>query len=138
MLSVDGGAAVLAHDLTEFRSIMALPEPAPPAREAAEALQLLRRRRNQLFPMLGFADPEWSMLLDLFVEQCRSRRTSVTSLSLASGVPPSTAMRFISAMVNQGVLNKCRDREDGRRVFVELSAGTMASMGNILGSLRAE
>jgi DNA-binding MarR family transcriptional regulator len=90
--------------------------------ELARRLLAWRRKRDELFPTAEFADPEWDHLLDLFVESSRGRAVNITSDAIAAAVPSSTAIRTITAMVEQGVVLKSRDPEDGRQVLVSLSA----------------
>ena len=60
---------------------------------------------------------------------------SVTSLCIASGVPPTTALRWISQMVDQGLLERVSDDSDKRRAFIALtdkSADGMARYFSVL------
>ena len=82
-----------------------------------------RRIRETLFPPGLFADPAWDMLLDLFVASAEDRRIYVSSLCIASSVPPTTALRWIDNLENAGLVTRQRDPEDGRRVFVYLLPG---------------
>jgi DNA-binding MarR family transcriptional regulator len=61
------------------------------------------------------------MLLDLTAARSEHRRVSVTSLCIASGVPPTTALRWIGQMVEQGQFVRVGDQADRRRAFIELS-----------------
>ncbi len=56
-----------------------------------------RQLRARFFDGELFADPAWDMLLDLTAARVEARRVSVTSLCIASGVPPTTALRWIGA-----------------------------------------
>ena len=40
---------------------------------------------------------------------------------IAAAVPPTTALRWIKALCDQGLFVRVADPEDGRRVFIELS-----------------
>ena len=88
----------------------------------------LRRRRDQLFAGELFADPAWDILLDLTAARAEHTRVSVTSLCIASGVPPTTALRWISQMVEAGLLVRVEDESDRRRAFIELSDKAADSM----------
>lgn len=80
-----------------------------------------RQLRNRHFDPQLFADPAWDMLLDLTAARAEHRRVSVTSLCIASGVPPTTALRWIGQMVDQGLFVRVGDQTDRRRAFIELS-----------------
>jgi len=49
-------------------------------------------------------------------------KVSVTSLCIASGVPDTTALRWISVMIDEGLFERVNDETDKRRVFIELTA----------------
>lgn len=80
-----------------------------------------RRLRSTHFDPRLFADPAWDMLLDLAAARAEHRRVSVTSLCIASEVPPTTALRWIGQMVEQGHFVRTGDQSDRRRAFIELS-----------------
>jgi hypothetical protein len=91
-----------------------------------------RRLRDQFFHSELFADPAWDMLLDLFAARLEKRRVAVSSLCIAAAVPPTTALRWIKSLSDQGIFVRVADAEDGRRVFIELSDGAAASMESYL------
>ncbi len=53
---------------------------------------------------------------------------SVSSLCIAAAVPPTTALRWITAMTESGMLVRRQDPDDARRVFIELSNETNAKL----------
>ena len=81
-----------------------------------------RSERSNFFPSKLFSDPAWDMLLDLFASQLAQVRVSVTSLCVASNSPTSTALRWISALEREGLIERRADPLDGRRIFISLSA----------------
>ena len=85
--------------------------------------QIIRQRRLRSDFLGGdwFADPAWDILLDLTAAAAENKRVSVSSLCHASGVPPTTALRWISQMVDAGLLVRVDDPVDRRRSFIELS-----------------
>jgi hypothetical protein len=80
-----------------------------------------RRLRSKFFPADLFADPAWDMMLDLLHAELMQRRVSVSSLCAAADVAPTTALRWLTNMVDQGLFVRRSDPLDGRRVFVELA-----------------
>jgi hypothetical protein len=82
----------------------------------------LRRLREQHFPAGLFADPGWDILLDLYAAKLERKSVSVSSLCIAAAVPPTTALRWVTTMTEQGALVRKQDPNDARRVFIELSA----------------
>ncbi len=95
-----------------------------------------RRLREQFFTGDIFADPAWDMLLDLMAARLEGHRVAVSSLCLAAAVPPTTALRWIKTLCDQGLFVRIADPEDGRRIFIELSAKTAAMMEAYLKSAR--
>ena len=94
-----------------------------PLPDAKLIRQIIRQRRLRSEFLGGdwFADPAWDILLDLTAAAAENKRVSVTSLCHASGVPPTTALRWISQMVDGGLLVRFDDPVDRRRSFLELS-----------------
>lgn len=80
-----------------------------------------RRKRESLFPPLLFSDPAWDMLLDLFASEAEGKKISVTSLSIASASPQSTAQRWIDTLVDKKLILREPDPADRRRIYVRLS-----------------
>lgn len=80
-----------------------------------------RQLRARFFDADLFADPAWDILLDLTAARAEHLRVSVTSLCIASGVPPTTALRWIGQMTDAGLLLRVDDEADRRRAFIALS-----------------
>jgi hypothetical protein len=91
-----------------------------------------RRLRDHFFRSELFADPAWDMLLDLMAARIERAKVAVSSLCIAAAVPPTTALRWIKALCDQGIFARIADPEDGRRVFIELTDQTAAAMENYL------
>jgi DNA-binding MarR family transcriptional regulator len=89
--------------------------------EAAEGLYQIRRRRDAQFGLFFgnglFCEPAWDVLLDLYINNGRKRPISVSSACLASAVPTTTAMRYISELVRRRLVVRSPARDD-RRVYV--------------------
>ncbi len=94
----------------------------------------VRRLRDHFFRSDLFADPAWDMLLDLMAARVERQRVAVSSLCIAAAVPPTTALRWIKSLCDEGLFVRVADPEDGRRVFIELSAETAARMEAFLKS----
>lgn len=93
-----------------------------------------RRDRTKFFPENLFADPAWDMLLELYAAQLCQHRLSVSSLCAGSGVPPTTALRWITTVEKNGLLTRSSDPLDGRRVFVQLSEKGADAMSSYFAS----
>lgn len=97
--------------------------PRPPLPDPRLVRKIIRQRqlRAEFFGGDLFGDPAWDMLLDLTAARAEHARVSVTSLCIASGVPPTTALRWIAQMTDAGLLVRVEDESDRRRAFIELS-----------------
>lgn len=95
----------------------------PPLPEPRLIRKIIRQRqlRARFFEGDLFADPAWDMLLDLTAARAEHVRVSVTSLCIASGVPPTTALRWIGQMTDSGLLQRVDDETDRRRAFITLT-----------------
>lgn len=80
-----------------------------------------RRARETLFDRRLFADPAWDMLLELHAAQIAQKRVSVSTLCKGSAVPATTALRWITALEREHLVQRRGDPLDRRRVFVELT-----------------
>jgi hypothetical protein len=145
---VKNGATHRLHQLSEevgriASALAALSEEDAAAAEAAKGkirvdaglvrtMIRARRLRDQFFQSEIFADPAWDMLLDLFAARLENRRVAVSSLCIAAAVPPTTALRWIKSLCDQGLFVRIADAEDGRRVFIELSDSAAAGMETYL------
>ena len=96
--------------------------------DTVRAVIRARRLRTSFFDEELFADPAWDMMLDLFQEELAHRRVSVSSLCAASGVPPTTALRWLKTMVEKGLFLRRADPLDGRRIYVELAPHTREAL----------
>jgi DNA-binding MarR family transcriptional regulator len=108
-----------------IQSLRFVDQTSPPATGtlADVAASEVRRRKAQL-QVLGSklaANPAWDMLLDLFLAQGRGEAISVTSLCYASHVPPTTALRWIGVLIDEGLLCRRHDPRDKRRSHLSLT-----------------
>lgn len=94
-----------------------------------------RQLRARFFDGALFADPAWDMLLDLTAARAEHTRVSVTSLCIASGVPPTTALRWIGQMTEAGLLERVDDESDRRRAFIALADKAAEAMARFFAEL---
>ncbi|MDE2301767.1 MAG: winged helix DNA-binding protein [Sphingomonadales bacterium] len=94
-----------------------------------------RQMRARFFDAELFADPAWDMLLDLTAARAEKSRVSVTSLCIASGVPPTTALRWIGQMTEAGLLQRHEDETDRRRAFITLTEKAAMGMADYFAEL---
>jgi hypothetical protein len=94
-----------------------------------------RQLRARFFDGDLFGDPAWDMLLDLTAARAEHTRVSVTSLCIASGVPPTTALRWIGQMTDAGLLERVEDETDRRRAFIALTEKAADGMARYFAEL---
>lgn len=111
--------------------------PGEPTAAIIREMIKLRRLRDQHFPSDLFADPGWDILLDLFAAKLEDKTVSVSSLCIAAAVPPTTALRWITTMTEQGALVRRQDPNDARRVFIELSTDSEERLRRYFGDIAA-
>ena len=105
-----------------------LAEAAMPSADVVRTVIRLRRLRDAYFDNGLFADPAWDMLLDLLAAHIEGDPVSVSSLCIAAAVPPTTALRWIRTMTDQGLLERHADPDDGRRFYVRLSQSSRLAL----------
>ena len=109
----------------------------PPLPDPRLVRRIIRQRqlRARFFEGDLFADPAWDMLLDLTAARAEHTRVSVTSLCIASGVPPTTALRWIGQMSDAGLLMRVDDETDRRRAFITLTDKAADAMSRYFAEL---
>lgn len=94
-----------------------------------------RRARDHFFGGDLFADPAWDILLELYAAILGQRRVSVSNVCMASSVPATTALRWISHLESKDLVLRKPDPLDGRRVFLSLSESGIAAMEAYFGAV---
>jgi hypothetical protein len=84
-----------------------------------------------------FANPALNILLDLYVNRSEGHRVSTSAACTASGVPTTTALRWINALSKRGMVVKHGLPSDKRFTFLELSEETAQSLDRLLGVILA-
>jgi len=131
-------AASFAATMTEDGERLARPA-RPPLPDPRLVRRIIRQRqlRARFFDAELFADPAWDMLLDLTAARAEHQRVSVTSLCIASGVPPTTALRWIGQMTESGLFQRVEDDADRRRAFIALSDRSADAMARYFAEVGA-
>lgn len=94
-----------------------------------------RRLRTRYFAAALFAEPAWDMLLDLYASAAEGRKLGVRGACRAACVPPTTALRYVNALVARGLLVR-REEEGGYGVTVELAPAAWVEMTRLLAEMR--
>lgn len=124
----------LASALRIVDQVVSVPASWPPNQPVTEkdvrTILKLRRRRDQFFAGELFADPAWDILLELYAAMLGQQRITVGSLCVASAVPPTTALRWISILEGKGLIRREADFMDGRRFYLSLSSSGLEAIAN--------
>ncbi len=100
------------------------------ARSANPELQLaaeLFRERKRIGRILADCpgvepfNPAFWILIDLFVNHQRQRSVAITSAGIASGAPPTTALRYISLLIDAGLATREQTTHDARSQYLRLT-----------------
>lgn len=68
-----------------------------------------------------FGEPAWDMMLALYCLPAKGERLSVTALSYAANVAPTTGLRVQDALGRRGLIERRKGQSDGRIQLVELT-----------------
>ena len=110
-------------------------EPAPDMLGAARRLQSFLRALPRQFRSDVFGDAALMILLDLFVAEQERRRLPIKSVCIGSGVPQSTALRYIERLEDAGLIKRHANPADRRSAHIALTAGAEVTLHTILGGL---
>ena len=103
--------------------------------ELAREAYAVRRRRNAIFGNAEiFGEPAWDILLDLYIAHVENKPVSVSSACIGSAAPPTTGLRWLGVLTEEGLILREHDPEDQRRVLVRLSDRGLAAMDQYFAS----
>ena len=135
------GTATPSAALEIVRSYLAAPVDAEARSQASIQADLAafarhlyeeRRMRDKAFPVNLFSDPIWDMLLVLYACAVEGKQLSVSEACQTSRAPPSSALRYIKEMTEQGLVVRDDCTSDARRVYVRLSDKGRVKMSDLL------
>jgi DNA-binding MarR family transcriptional regulator len=81
----------------------------------------VREERDRIFGADLFFDPAWNILLDLYISERKGLMVSVSSMCIASKVPSTTALRWLTLIEKRGLIGRRPDDYDRRRSFLFLT-----------------
>ncbi len=82
-----------------------------------------------------FSDSCWDMCLDIYICDLKGQQITVSSVAHSSGIPMTTAMRYINVMSEEGLLEKTPNPSDNRMIFVSTSASCKQRISDVLQKL---
>ena len=104
-------------------------------RSTAEFARLLireRRARSACIPADLLGEPVWDLLLDLYAAAQEGRPVSVTSACIASGIPSTTALRYIRALEQREIIRRVETQADRRVNYLTIAPQAALKMTELL------
>jgi len=83
-----------------------------------------------------YADPAWDILLDLYIREKSGVQTSITSACIAARAPSTTALRYISRLCREQLLERQPDAVDRRRHWLVLNRDMAASLDAYMAAIK--
>ena len=103
---------------------------------AEKLLKWNRLKAEILNPGSGlFADSCWNMCLDTCICDLKGKKITVSAIAHGSGIPMTTAMRYINVMVEEGLLQKSPNPSDNRMIFLSTSEACKEKISTLLGQM---
>lgn len=100
---------VTPHSRTEFAQM-------------ARRIYAIRRGRDAIFGNAQlFGEPAWDIMLDLYAALVENKRVSVSSACIGSAAPPTTGLRWLGVLADEGLVLREPDPDDQRRILVRLT-----------------
>jgi DNA-binding MarR family transcriptional regulator len=93
-----------------------------PLERIARALVAQTKARARFVPAASNDDPQWLMLLELYIAARSDRQVSVSSLCVAAGVPSTTALRHMRSLERNGLVVRTAVPSDRRIALLQLTA----------------
>ncbi|MEP2988256.1 MAG: helix-turn-helix domain-containing protein [Parasphingorhabdus sp.] len=79
-----------------------------------------------------FSDSCWDMCLDIYICDLKRQQITVSSVAHSSGIPMTTAMRYINVMSEEGLLEKTPNPSDNRMILVSTSTSCKQRISEVL------
>ncbi len=90
-----------------------------------------RRRRDRVIGQADlFGEPAWDILLDLFIAHIEGKDVSVSSACIGSAAPPTTGLRWLGVLQDNGLVVREHDPRDQRRILVRLTEQGLSRMSD--------
>lgn len=99
---------------------------------AASRIYRDRRKRRKYLSADLLGEPAWDILLDLFIQRAAMKRVSVQSACLASAVPATTGLRWISVLQAHDYVERIACPYDRRVTWLDLTDRGYLAIGRIL------
>lgn len=126
----DGQSAGVADATMNDDQFMVVPAISPV--EFARNHYRLRRARDKLFPTGYFSDPGWEIMLELYLCECDNLELSPSYLGYAAAIPPTTTLRYVAQLEQDGYIERTPCNKDRRRTITRLTEAGRKAMVSIM------
>lgn len=94
----------------------------------AIALRDARRLRAEIFASIPLGNPNWDVMLDLFIQEMNGFRTSLDHLALTGDLPAPMVYDSVRDLDRLGLISRTPDRFDSRVSWLSLTAAGRQGM----------
>lgn len=98
----------------------------------ARRLKAGRNQRAQFFNVDMFGEPAWDMVLALYIADGEGYRLKISDVCNESGVPATTALRWVDRLIDLGMARKIPNPLDARSTFIEATEALRRQMTEYL------
>ena len=98
----------------------------------AKRIRDIRGKRSEFLDTEIFGEPGWDIMLSLYIAMREGYRMKVSAVCNESGVPDTTAIRWLESLRELGLVEKRPNPLDARSSFVELSSKALEKMDRFL------
>ena len=104
----------------------------------AEQILDLRRQRGEQFGSMMFGEPAWEMLLAAYVGEQHHDRSTISSLTTIAGISHSVALRWLTFLLGEGLVQQDAHPERSDRLTVRLTDRSRQALERYLTGTFAE
>lgn len=98
----------------------------------ARRLKSGRNQRAQFFKEDLFGEPAWEMMLALYIADGEGYRLKISDVCNESGVPATTALRWMDKLIDIGMARRIPNRLDARSSYIEGTEALRSQMTEYL------
>lgn len=102
--------------------------------QAAKALLTARQHRRHFAFSFMLSDPAWDILLELFHSWSQGKTMRFKDVTLSTGVPCATALRYLQMMADNDLLTRRCHATDARVRHYEIAPKGVIEVGTYLSS----
>lgn len=101
--------------------------------ETAQRILRNRRMRSEHFTDSDlFGEPAWDVLLHLFQGHSNGRGLKIEIVTIASGLPTTSALRLFEVLEGKGLVFAYRDEDNAKQIYLRLSSRGLLEMGQYM------